>query len=282
MPGKSESAAGSSEMKVLIVGLGEIGKANAKYLKGFSELQIDGYDINPVAVDKARLRFAQNFDDYDVYIVCVSTHDPKDMNKPNLEALESVMRRIRLEGKAGALVSIESTVPINTCLGFGHNNVHVVHVPHRYWQESKDHGVNQPRVLGSHLQCCEDKGLEFYSDMLGMPIHVVPSMEMAEASKIVENMHRTVNIALAEEIKLWAEQNGMDFEALREACNTKWNIKIMEARDGIGKHCLRKDTELYLKNSRLGSSIAKSALSVDDAYRIYLQRKEKLLVQNTK
>jgi UDP-N-acetyl-D-mannosaminuronate dehydrogenase len=49
---------------------------------------------------------------------------------------------------------------------------------------------------------------------------------------------------------------------MQRACNTKWNIKILEARDGIFGHCLSKDVH-YLIDSSRNSKLLKTAVSVD-------------------
>jgi UDP-N-acetyl-D-mannosaminuronate dehydrogenase len=65
---------------------------------------------------------------------------------------------------------------------------------------------------------------------------------------------------------------GMNFEELRAACNTKWNVDIPEARDGIGRHCLPKDIK-YL-TSLAPSAILESAMKVDKKYREWLSKQQ--------
>jgi UDP-glucose 6-dehydrogenase len=53
--------------------------------------------------------------DIDVYIICVSTHEPEDMFRPQIDGLLSIIEdKISKEAKNGALVSIESTIPRGT------------------------------------------------------------------------------------------------------------------------------------------------------------------------
>jgi UDP-N-acetyl-D-mannosaminuronic acid dehydrogenase len=59
---------------------------------------------------------------------------------------------------------------------------------------------------------------------------------------------------------------------LRNAINTKWNIKVLEAREGIGGHCLPKDSQMFLgllKNV-LDTSIIEAAKKVDGEYRQHI------------
>jgi UDP-N-acetyl-D-mannosaminuronic acid dehydrogenase len=110
---------------------------------------------------------------------------------------------------------------------------------------------------------------------LGIPLHPVSNIEIAEISKIAENAHRYLQIAFAEDLYLYSQANGINFAELREALNTKWNVNILEPRDGIGGHCLPKDTKMFLQSSHPPnkSKILSAAIEVDRVYRIYRQAK---------
>ena len=57
---------------------------------------------------------------------------------------------------------------------------------------------------------------------------------------------------------------------LRDALNTKWNVEILEPRDGIGGHCLPKDTKMFINSTRsIRSKILTAAIEVDSEYRKY-------------
>ena len=63
----------------------------------------------------------------------------------------------------------------------------------------------------------------------------------------------------------------LDFEKVREACNTKWNTEILEAREGIGGHCLLKDTHYIISMSPYAHMLNK-AVYVDNKYREWLEK----------
>jgi len=113
---------------------------------------------------------------------------------------------------------------------------------------------------------------------LEIPMHSVSSIEVAELSKIIENSHRYLQIAFAEELYLYCQANNILFSELRDALNTKWNVEILEPRDGIGGHCLPKDTKMFLTSSKMRSKILQSAIEVDTLYRDFLTRREKKLI----
>lgn len=274
--------------KVLVIGLGQIGFAVASYIKKQEKYDVYGYDISPAARDRAELKIgiknAADFAGFDTYMVCISTHNRDDMFTPDTSGLITVAKKLSQEGKEGALVVIESTVPQGTSREFceivGHR-LHVVHAPHRWYAvEEDDHGVNQPRVIGGVHDCCLKIGMEFFRGTdsangnpktyngLGVPMMPLSKIELAELTKIIENSHRYLQIAFAEELFLYCHASGVDFWELRKALNTKWNVNILEPREGIGGHCLPKDTKMFLNSSTLvRSKIITAAIEADEEYK---------------
>jgi UDP-N-acetyl-D-mannosaminuronic acid dehydrogenase len=293
--------------KVLVVGLGQLGLPVAKYVKerGFDTY---GYDISPKAVEMAQktgaIEKAIDFGEFDVIILCVSTHKADDMFSPQIDGLLSVVEKISKEAKSGALVSIESTIPKGTSkkvFDTLNHRMHVVHAPHRWYSlEENEHGVNQLRVIGGVCDCCLKAGLQFYGgvdgvsvnvqsysspsslESLGIPIHPVKNIEVAELTKVVENAHRYLQIAFAEDLYLYCQANNINFPELRDALNTKWNVNILEPRDGIGGHCLPKDTKMFLQSSnRSKSKILTAAMDVDQDYKRFRTKLEKQIESAT-
>ena len=289
---------GSQIKKVLVIGLGQLGLPVAKYVKnrGFETF---GYDINRRRVEYAEKNYGiksiKRFDDIDVFILCVSTHDPNDEYTPYVDGLYSLAQKISREAKNGSLVSIESTVPKGTSkkiFEILNHRLHVAHSPHRWYSLEEDvHGVNQVRVIGGVSDCCLKIGLQFYDsgnealefndnitnynnqensrkNGLGIPMHPVSEIEIAELTKIIENADRYMQIAFSEDLYLYCQANNVNFGELRDALNTKWNVNILEPRDGVGGHCLPKDTKMFLQSSKsIKSKILMAAMEVDQDYR---------------
>ena len=293
--------------KVLVIGLGQLGLPVAKYVKerGFETF---GYDINPVKVENAEKKYGiksiERFDDIDVFILCISTHDPNDEYTPFVDGLFSVTQKISREAKNGSLVSIESTVPKGTSkkiFEMLNHRLHVAHAPHRWYALEEDlHGVNQVRVVGGVSDCCLKTALQFYDsgnevlafnnnntqtnkkNGLGIPMHPVSEIEIAELTKIVENADRYMQIAFSEDLYLYCQANNVNFGELRDALNTKWNVKILEPRDGVGGHCLPKDTKMFLQSSKsIKSKILMAAMEVDQDYRRFREIRGYRLVPPT-
>jgi UDP-N-acetyl-D-mannosaminuronic acid dehydrogenase len=267
---------------ILVIGLGEIGYNNAEYMTKLG-LNVDGYDIDDRAVKRALdsaiiHKKAKTFAGYDYYIISVSTHNPQNMFTPAFDGLLETAYRLAYEGEEGSLVTVESTVTkgmsdkIKTILD---HRLHVAHVPHRYYaQEKEEHGVCQTRVLGGCESCCSAHALYFYQELLDIPVYAVRSVELAELSKVIENSYRFMEIAFAEELKMLCDAYSIDFNELRNAVNSKWNVKILEAKRGIGGHCLPKDSQMYIDLSKqvLPSSMVDAAKAVDEHYRMQLIR----------
>jgi len=111
---------------------------------------------------------------------------------------------------------------------------------------------------------------------LGIPMHPVSEVEIAETTKIVENAHRYLQIAFAEDLYLYCQANNINFSELRDALNSKWNVNILEPREGIGGHCLPKDTKMFLQSSnRSNNKILTAAMDVDEDYKGFRAKLEK-------
>jgi UDP-N-acetyl-D-mannosaminuronic acid dehydrogenase len=284
--------------RVLVIGLGQLGLPVAKYIKQRGGFDVYGYDISSKAMDRAQttagIKKATNFSDFDVYILCISTHKPEDMFSPQIEGLLSIIDKISKEAKNGALVSIESTIPKGTSkkvFEMLNHKLHVAHAPHRWYAlEEQEHGVNQVRVIGGVCDCCLKIAMYFYdgrsenmnnsssssneekskAKSLGIPMHPVSDIEIAELAKIIENADRYLQIAFAEDLYIYCQANNISFPELRDAVNTKWNVHILEPREGIGGHCLPKDTKMFLQSSKsIKSKILQAAIEVDQDYRQY-------------
>ena len=240
------------------------------------------------------------------------------MFSPQIDGLLSIVEKISLEAKNGALVSIESTIPKGTSKAIFeklNHRLHVVHAPHRWYSlEEKEHGVNQLRVIGGVCNCCLKVGMQFYdgrdnsatgiintdaattkttasndingnsnsndnenrNKSLNIPMHPVSQVEIAETTKVVENAHRYLQIAYAEDLYLYCQANNINFAELRDALNTKWNVEILEPREGIGGHCLPKDTKMFLQSSKIfKSKILTGAVEVDEDYRSFRRCRDK-------
>jgi len=275
-----------------------LGLPVTKYVKEKASFDTYGFDINQKAMEHAeKVALIKNVEDatdlgeFDVFMLCVSTHKADDIFTPQTDGLLSIVeKKIAKHAKNGALVSIESTIPRGTSkevFNLLNHRLHVAYVPHRWFGlEEREHGVNQLRVAGGVCDYCLNAATRFYSGLaggtninkknLGIPLHPVSDIEIAEITKLAENAYRYLQIAFAEDLYLYCQVNNVSFADLREVINTKWNVNVLEPRDGIGGHCLPKDTKTFLQSSKspMKSKILTAAIEVDQEYRKYIQARD--------
>ena len=258
---------------VCVIGLGVIGLPVAQHVK--KHYRTVGWDLERDACERAIKKGVPsggwNSGDKpfvaDIYVVAVNTWFRNAA--PDMSAVWACCQEIS-EWNPNSLVCFESTLYPGTARSIAERFglKHVVVCPHRYWSEDpENYGVTQLRVFGALNPASREEGRIFYSE-LGIPLHLLSSLEMAEATKIVENSHRYLQIAYAEEMRVMAEKNGLNFDELRESVNTKWNVKIPLALRGIGGTCLPKDIQYLL--SLYPSPLLLGALKADEDYREFL------------
>ena len=267
-------------MIVCVIGLGQIGFPVAKYV-ATKNCDVYGFDINPATVkygiQNGKIKATTEWNQIpkaDVYIICVTTSQIN--NQADLTAVFETSKRIAEKADTNTLVATESTILPGTSRKLYEkifkSKVLLVHAPHRYWTDQADkYGVNQVRVIGGVNTESLEAGIKFYKYTLGIPMHTVTNVETAEMCKIIENSHRYLQIAFAEDLKMMCGHINMNFDELREAMNTKWNVDLPEARDGIGRHCLPKDIRYV--TSLTPSILLNSAIEVDQKYREWLKSK---------
>ena len=200
--------------KVLVIGLGQLGLPVAQYVndKGFD---VYGYDINSESMRRAEqkigIKTTTSFRNFDIYIICVSTHNSSDISSPQIDGLISVINKISMEANNGSLVSIESTIPLGTSkkiFELLEHRLHVVHAPHRWYSlDQEKYGVNQLRVIGGVSPCCLKLGSEFYTGHSKCAAQVGPDDEIVNhyndqkvtdrstenLANYIENDSRTIN-----------------------------------------------------------------------------------------
>jgi UDP-N-acetyl-D-mannosaminuronic acid dehydrogenase len=261
------------------MGLGTVGLPAATYLQR-AGCHVIGYDISPKAVENAQRHIEATTkiqsipSDTEVFVVCVTTSLSPD-EKPDLSSVYDACREAA--SFTPALISVESTIPVGTCRDIHetilNGRINLAHFPHRYWPEdSERHGVSQLRVLGAVDKNSMIEARKFYRKV-NIPWYAVDPVEIAEMTKVVENAYRYVQIAFAEELRTICARNNLNFNALRNSTNTKWNVDIPEAREGIGGTCLPKDIRYLIDTARNGGhepDLLTAALQADASYRKHL------------
>jgi UDP-N-acetyl-D-glucosamine dehydrogenase len=189
----------------------------------------------------------------DAVLICVPT--PLTPNRePDLSALESAARGLGQVLQRGQLVVLESTtypgttrerlVPLleqESELKVG-DDVNVAFSPERVDPGRTDYTLrNTPKVVGGITERCCQRAIELYAKVCD---HLVPvsTPEAAELTKLLENIFRSVNIALVNELAILAERMGIDVWEVIDAASTKpYGFMRFEPGPGMGGHCLPVD-----------------------------------------
>ena len=212
-------------------------------------------------VDAKRLRATTEYaaiSTADVVVVSVETPIDPVTHDPAYRALKSALAGIGPHLKAGALVSIESTLAPGTMEKIvrptleraagrkvGHG-LHLVHCPERVTAGKLLHNLTTlDRVLGAPDAASERKARDFYARFVKGALHTA-DWTTAEVAKTAENAYWDVQISFANEVALISEELGVDVYRVRELVNTCPYRAMLFPGAGVGGHCIPKDPWLLV------------------------------------
>jgi len=261
-------------IKIAVIGLGYVGLPLARLFA--TNFHTVGFDVNAERVNaimkgvdvtlevNAELlndainrgfRCSDNIEDIkdcNVYIVTVPT--PVDRhNRPDLTPLLKASETVGKVIGNGDIVVFESTVypgvTVNECVPVIERTSHLKfnrdffagYSPERINPGDKLHTVDKIKKItsGSTPETAK-KVNELYAAVISAGTHLAPSIEVAEAAKVIENAQRDVNIAFVNELAKIFNRMGLDTNAVLEAAATKWNF--LHFRPGlVGGHCIGVD-----------------------------------------
>ena len=186
-------------------------------------------------------------------IDCVSICVPTPLNKhrePNLEYVEATVRQISKFLRPGHLIVLESTtypgtttevvLPILTTGGLKvGQDFFLAYSPEREDPGNAGFSINRiPKVVGGTCQVCTDIACLYYGSIF-KEVVPVDSPEIAEMSKLLENIFRSVNIALVNELKMLCDRMGIDVWKVIDAASTKpFGFMPFFPGPGLGGHCI--------------------------------------------
>ncbi len=261
----------SRQAKVGVIGLGYVGLplviefAKAGY-------PVTGFDIDPKKIeilkqgksyikhiDSARVAqcgpsFTPTSDfsklaDMDGIVICV----PTPLNKyrePDMSYVFNTAESVAKYLRKGQLVSLESTTYPGTTdedmrailerngLRAG-TDFHLAFSPEREDPNNKDFSTSTiPKVVGGYTPACLEVAKALYDSIV---VRTVPvsSTRAAEATKLLENIYRAVNIAMVNELKMLFDRMGIDVWEVIEAAKTKpFGFQAFYPGPGLGGHCI--------------------------------------------
>jgi UDP-N-acetyl-D-galactosamine dehydrogenase len=301
-------------LKIAVIGLGYVGLPVAVAFAR-AGVRVIGFDINQKRVEELKsgtdrtceiendvlkasgLSATCSIDDIkgsDVFIVCVPT--PIDNNRqpdltPVIKASETVAKAL----KKGAVVVYESTVypgvtedicgpVLEKISGLKQGqDFKLGYSPERINPGDKNHTIETITkvVSGEDAQTLKIVS-EVYKTIVKAGVHPAPSIKVAEAAKVIENIQRDLNIALMNELAIIFDKLGIRTSDVLAASKTKWNF-IPFTPGLVGGHCIGVDPYyLTARAEQVGYSpqVILSGRRINDGMGAYVaQRLVRLLVK---
>jgi len=273
--------------KAVVVGLGYVGLPTMVAIARSRVCEVVGYDL-----DKKKIKDIKNRIDFlndkdislylrdnsllvssnkdimeacDVFIICVPTPVSND-HQPDYSLVESAVLSVCPYLRKGAHVVLESTVNPGTCeerlvpiiekntrykVG---RDINVAHCPERISPGDKRFNVyNINRNIGSINKKSNEIIADFYRAFItGAKINEVSNLKIAEATKIVENTFRDINIAYVNELAMSFDKMGIDIkETLEAASNKPFSFLPHWPGCGVGGHCIAVDPYYLIERAAL-------------------------------
>jgi UDP-N-acetyl-D-glucosamine dehydrogenase len=188
----------------------------------------------------------------DAVLICVPT--PLTANRePDLGPLVGAARALAEVLQAGQLVVLESTTypgttrerlaPILAESGFvAGEDFNLAYSPERVDPGRTDFTLRTtPKVVGGLTEACGDRAATLYGEICDTIVRV-STPEAAELTKLLENIFRSVNIALVNELAMLCDRMGIDVWEVVDAASTKpYGFMRFDPGPGMGGHCLPVD-----------------------------------------
>lgn len=275
----------ANHIKIGVIGMGYVGLPLARLFS--TKFKTIGYDLNSKrvgelmtgtdstlevpdtllqeAINKHGFLCTTNIElikDCNVYIVAVPTPVDKD-NRPDLTPLKSASETIGKIIKKGDVVVYESTVypgmteevcipVIERVSGLIFNtDFFAGYSPERINPGDKEHTVEKiKKVTSGSTPETADFVDALYNSVLVNGTHKAPSIKVAEASKIIENAQRDVNIAFMNELSKIFNAMNIDTRDVLDAAASKWNfIKLTPGL--VGGHCISVDPYYLIQKAQV-------------------------------
>ena len=273
-----------NEVRIAVIGLGYVGLPLARLFS--TKYKTVGFDMNKSRVEAlmaghdATLEVSdellqtalkngfvcttnlEEIKDCNFYVVAVPT--PVDVNnRPDLKPLWGASETVGKVISKGDIVVYESTVypgvTEEECLpvvervsGLKFNkDFFAGYSPERINPGDKEHTVEKIRkVTSGSTPEVADLVDEVYNSVLVNGTHKAPSIKVAEASKIIENSQRDVNIAFMNELAKIFNAMGIDTRDVIDAASSKWNfIKLNPGL--VGGHCISVDPYYLIQKAQV-------------------------------
>ncbi len=219
------------------------GKSYIKHIPGEEVRLLKGNDGFTATTDFSLLKKA------DCIIICVPTPLGKH-HEPDLSFVLDTTKMVAKYLRKGQLIVLESTtypgttdeemraILEKTGLKAG-KDFHLAFSPEREDPNNKDYSTGTiPKVVGGYTPSCLEVARTLYDSVVVKTV-AVSSTRAAEATKLLENIYRSVNIALINELKMIFDRMGIDIWEVVDAAKTKpFGFQAFYPGPGLGGHCI--------------------------------------------
>tara|TARA_B100000963_G_C22623753_1_gene671265 strand:+ start:472 stop:1740 length:1269 start_codon:yes stop_codon:yes gene_type:complete len=259
-----------AKFKICVIGLGYVGLPLV--IEFSKKFKVIGYDVNSKRVESLNKNIDYNNETIskitnnnlkitdktkdikscNFYIIAVPTPINKN-NKPNILMLKRAARLVGSVIKKNDIVVVESTVypgcTRNDCIPIisKHSNLvpekdfHFGYSPERINPGDKEHTLkNIKKVISGSNKFTISKLKLVYGSIIQAGLHIAPSIEIAEAAKVIENTQRDLNIAFMNELSVIFNNLNISTKDVLKASSTKWNFLKFEP-GLVGGHCIGVD-----------------------------------------
>ncbi len=242
-----------AEAGVEVVGVEAVAERCAEINAGRSYIQDVAGEALKKVVDEGLIHATTDYaatEDCDADIICLPT--PLNANRePDLTLITDATAKLAGHLRRGQLVTLESTTYPGTTrdvlapileAGSGLTagvDFHLAFSPERVDPGRTDYTTKStPKVVGGLTPACRARALEVYGLALDTVV-TVSTPEVAEMSKLLENIFRSVNIALMNELAMLCDRMNIDVWEVIDAAATKpFGFMKFQPGPGLGGHCI--------------------------------------------
>lgn len=223
------------------------GKSHINNEPGLQELVINAHKNNTLSATSITAEAVAKSN----IIVVIVPVIVDDQNKVDYQFIDSAVQEIAKGIQKDSLVIFETTLPPGDTknrfgkrieeisgLGLG-KDFHLAYSPERVYSNRIIQDLQSyPKVVGGIDEKSLEMASDFYKKALDCKLIEVSSVETAEFSKVAECVYRDVNIALANELALFAEEKGVNMSEVIEASNSQPYSHLHSPGIGVGGHCI--------------------------------------------
>ena len=247
-------------LRVAVVGVGYVGFPLSLNIS--RKFNVIGFDLSKKRIQslvkkkevKANKKLLltsniKNLKNIDIFLICVPT-PLKNNNDPDLSYVENAFLSINKFIKPGQAICLESTSYPGTTREIISNKIEKLRFKLGkdffigFSSEREDPGNKEfklseiTKVFSGHTNSCSKIFKLFYGSIF-KKIHYAKTLEIAEMSKLLENIYRSVNIGLVNEMKKICTKMNIDiFDVIKSAATKNFGFSVFWPGPGMGGHCI--------------------------------------------